>query len=394
MKDFISYRKKMRILAIVSLLLCAVLAVLLVFLISDYNKKQKELSDELFLLDIEMYEAMKNSGSYFDSDISAADRELAEKLKNYNFYEKLKERLQVNVLFLGNGIVQGTGVANSNDNWVLKIVNEIETSYGTDLKGANYGKANTDAFYGYNIMNCAPLGLVYDLVVICYGAGEDPQNFEMYYDGLLRSIKNQNSKCDIYCIIEATAEDTERVNADAVKELCDHYGVICIDMNEYFTSHSIDKKKTLNGIIPNADGNIAYYNCISVIIKENLKAGRDVPANNQAYLLTSKNFDNYKYIKRADMEKVGGSIYEVSAPGKVATLMYYKSYTSGGIIRVYINGKKVAEIDNKLETNTGGNVINFALLDSELTGVNKIRIEVDTPDNGLNFYGVAFSGAK
>ncbi len=393
MGKFVSYRKKMRILSVLSLLICAVLAVALYFLLSSYNDKQKERRDELLLLDMEMYEANQNNGSYFDSYIDPADRELAEKLKNYNFYEKLKERLQVNVLFLGNGIVQGTGVANSNDNWVIKIVNEIETDYGTDLKGANYGKADTDTFYGYNIMNCAPTGHIYDLVVICYGADEDPETFETYYDGLLRSVKNQNSKCDIYCIIEAR-EGGNGENAETVKQLCSHYGGICIDMNEYFSENNIDKKKTLNGIIPNVEGNIAYYNCISNVIKENLRAEREVPAENKAYLSTSKDYDNYKYVKRTEMKKVSDTIYEFSSAGKIASLIFYKSYSSGGVIRVYINGKKISAIDNTLDNNVGGNLIRFELLDDELSGVNKIRIETDTADNALNIYGIALSGEK
>ena len=390
---FISYRKKMRIIAIVSVVVAAILAVALWFLISDYNKKAKIRRDELHLLDIEMYEEIKNNDNYFDADVTPADRELAEKMKNYNFYQKLEERMQVNVLFLGNEITDGIGVSDYTYRWVNRFVSEIEDGYGSDLKGYNYGKVNSDAFYGYNILNFAATSLTYDLVMICYGANDDPATFKIYYDGLLRSIKNQNSKCEIYCIIEANPEGYSD-NAEDVRELCAHYGGICIDMNEYFIANKIDMSATLQGVLPNAEGNAAYYACISKVVRENLLADRQTKSEIKPNLSTTKSFDNYKVISREEMKQVSDTVFEFTARGNIATLIYNKSYTDGGTIKVYVNGKKLQTIDNKRENNTGGKEVDFYLIATGLDGVNKIRIETGTADNTLNFYGVALSGVK
>ena len=119
----------MRIIAIVSVVVAAILAVALWFLISDYNKKAKIRRDELHLLDIEMYEEIKNNDNYFDADVTPADRELAEKMKNYNFYQKLEERMQVNVLFLGNEITDGIGVSDYTYNFLMVITENGRLDY-------------------------------------------------------------------------------------------------------------------------------------------------------------------------------------------------------------------------------------------------------------------------
>ncbi len=390
---YISYRKKMRILAIASLLIAAILAVSLYFLISDYNEKAQQRRDELHLLDIEMYEEIKNNDNYFDAEVSQADRELAEKLKKYNFYQKLKERLQVNVLFLGNAITDGVGVSDYNYRWVNQFVNEIENGYGSDLKGFNYGKAGSDAFYGYNILNFSASSLVYDLVFICYGADEDPETFKINYDGLLRSIKNQNSKCEIYCIIEASS-DGYGENADTVRQLCTHYGGVLIDVNEYFIANKIDTNETLDGIVPNLKGNIEYYNCISKVLRENFLNERAISTEIKPNSVTTKYFDNYNVITRTDMKRIGETVYEFSAKGKMAGLIFNKSYTDGGTIKIYVNGKKVQTIDNKRSENDVGKGVDFALISYDLSGVNKIRIEMGSADNTLNLYGVAISGER
>lgn len=389
MSDFISRRKRMRLIPVFALILAVLLAVGLYFLLSGYNEKEAERRNELFLLDIEMYEALQSGGDYFDGSSGKTDKVLSEKMKKYNFYEKVSERLQVNAVFLGNAVIKGGNVSPERS-WINRLVMEIEDEgYCADLKGANFGLAGSDSFYGYNIMNFYDLGLdYYDLVIVCYGADEDPEMFELYYDALLRSIKNQNKKCEIYCIIEAN-ENGYGPNAETVREICAHYGGICVDMNEYFRKNNISFASALDGYLPNEIGNTAYYNCMSELIRENIENGRKIPEENKPYLSTSRDFDDYKAVERAEMKKTGDSVLEFYSSGKVATLIA-KNVASGGTIKVYVNGKKMLTTSNKL-----GEGVDlpqqFTVIADDLTGVNKIRIETNA-DNLANIIGVSFSG--
>ncbi len=388
--------KLLRHLPIISVLLAAILAVSLYFLVSDYNKKEAIKRDELHNLDLEMYEEIKNNDNYFDSSMSPGDRELAEKLKKYNFYEKLREQLQVNVLFLGNAVTDGMGVADYNDRWVNKFVKEIEEGYGSDLKGFNYGKDGSEAFYGYNMLNYSKeKNAYYDLIIVSYGATDDPADFVTNYDGLLHSIKEQNPKCEIYCLIEAAKAPIEE-NISTVRELCEFYGGICIDISKYFEDHNVDLDKTLlsDGLTPNEKGNIHYYNCISEVLKENFDSGRKIPNISESYLSSGKSFENYSVIKRDGMKQIGDTVFEVSVKGEMLSLIYLKSYTDGGAIKIYVNGKKLQTVDNKQTDNNAGKEIDFSLVASGLHGVSKIRIETGSKDNALNFYGIATSGKK
>ncbi|MEE0969931.1 MAG: SGNH/GDSL hydrolase family protein [Clostridia bacterium] len=412
----------MRIIAVLSILAAVAISIVLYCLVSDYNEKEQARREELSMLNKELYEENKNSGDHFGVDSETdpyisggystdtnkspddtADTDTTEyngtttevindNNENDDFYTKLKNKEQVNVLFVGDGITEGNGVDDYNRRWVNRLVNEIETSYGAELKGYNYGKENSDAFYGYSNMSFR-LTYVYDLVVVCYGAKDDPNTFKMYYDGLLRAIKNQNPKCEIYCIIEANPLGYGE-NADAVREICSYYGGVCIDVNAYFKENNIDMSETLVDLIPNEAGNLAYYWCISAVLAENLVEGREVPSVVTPNYSTTKYFDNYRVIRRNQMQPTGNTVFEFSVRGNTASLVYFENYSNGGDIKVYVNDEQVINVNNKSLSDVDSKKLNFMRISTELYGVNKIRIETDTADNAFNIYGVAISGDK
>ncbi len=382
----------MKRVAYLSVIISVILALMLVILVNNSKKKEQERREELNRLDGEMYEEIKSNDNYFNNEEDKADKELNEKLKKYNFYQKLAEKIHVNVLFLGNAVTDGVGVVDYNQRWVNRFVNAIETDYGTDLSGYNLGRVDSDAFYGYNALNFIGNQFVYDLVIICYGADDDPSTFSFYYDGLLRSIKNQNRKCEIYCLIEANPSGYNE-NADAVRDICEYYGGVCIDVNNYFLEKSIKMSDALDGIIPNEKGNLAYFNCIMEVVNKNLKEGRVISDKFTPNFSTSESFDNYRVYERSKMEQKINTVYEFNAKGSIATLIFSKSYTDGGSFRVYVNGKKVSTVNNVKDDNSTGKQTEFQIVATGLEGVNQIRVETGTAENALNFYGVAMSGS-
>ncbi len=389
MGRYISYRKRMRIIAIISTVIAVVIAVALFALIDRYNEKELMKMVALHRLDIEVYEDMRNQDTEEEDLLSDSEKELREKMKNYDFYQKIEEKLTTYVAFFGTETVRK--MKNDNTNWVAKFFDTMQKNY-TDTHGINSGSRGSDAFYGYITLNLRALQNFeyFDLAVVCYGAHDDPETFSTYYDGLLRSLKNQNEKCEIYCIIEANKEGYNE-NAEAVKQICALYGGICIDMNEYFKENGVDFDTTLNGIEPNSYGDIEYYNAIMATIDNALQSGRRVGTDKRVNFSSTRDFDNFKYLGIEKMKKVSDTVYEFSSSGKMAALIYKIDAQNGENTKIYVNGKKILNVNTKYGLT---DELGVAIISTELGNMNRIRIETGTEENAMNIYGIALSGSK
>ncbi len=375
--------------ALISTIMAVILTAVLYVLIGRYNESERMKSVALHELDIQVYEDMRNQESEADDYLSDAEKELRKKMKNYDFYQKIKEKLTTNVVFLGTETVRKR--KNDSENWVSQFFDTMRKKY-TMAHGINSGSKGSTALYGYIALNLSALQNFeyFDLAVVCYGTHDDPETFAVYYDGLLRSIKNQNEKCEIYCIIEAN-KDGYNENADVVRQICALYGGICIDMNEYYYEHGIDFDATLDGIEPNAYGDKEYLNAIIETIENALNSDRKVSTDKRVNFSSTRNFDNFKYLAVSKMKKVSDSVYEFSSSGKMEVLVYKIDPKNGENIKIYVNGKKTLTVNTKYGTSDELGVV---LISTDLGNMNRIRIETGTADNARNIYGVALSGSK
>lgn len=386
MDEYLRRRKIRQLILWLSIAAAIILAVVLFYFLSEYQKREQLRAEELHQLDIQIYEDMRNN-LLEDDDMSEKDRELLEKMKNYDFYQKLEENLDTYIAFFGTETVRK--MKNDSSNWVAQFFETMKNRY-TPAKGINVGAKGSTALFGYIALNLRALKVFeyYDLAVVCYGAHDDPETFAVYYDGLLRSIKNQNSKCEIYCIIEAN-EAGYNENADTVRQICALYGGICIDMNEYYREHNIDYAMTLDGIVPNAYGDTEYLRAVVETIDNAMKDGRRVSEDKRVNFSTTREFDNYKFVEVSSMKSVGETVFEFSSSGKMAVLVYKIDPIYGNNTKIYVNGKKVLTCDTRYGDSDELGVI---LISNDMGGMNRIRIEVGTEDNAKNIYGVALSG--
>lgn len=389
MSRYVSYRKRMRMIALICTVVAFILAAVLYYLVGEYNKIEREKMIELHRLDIQVYEDMRNQNEEKDELLSDAEKELRYKMANYDFYQKIEEKLTTYVAFFGTETVRK--MKNDNNNWVAQFFSTMQKGY-TDTHGINSGSRGSSAYYGYITLNLRALQSFeyFDLAVVCYGAHDDPETFSTYYDGLLRSLRNQNEKCEIYCMIEANKEGYNP-NAEAVKQICALYGGICIDMNEYYNENGIDYDSTLNGIEPNSYGDKVYHDAVMATIDKSLSEGRRVEADKRVNFSSTRDFDDFKYLGTAKMKKVSDTVYEFSSSGRMAALVYKIDAKNGDNTKIYVNGKKVLDVNTKYGES---DELGIALISTELGGMNRIRIETGSEDNVMNIYGVALSGSK
>ncbi len=372
-------RRKKTQMALIGIILSVALAVVLVILLKNANRNDRVEQDRLHQLNEEL------RGTFDEADDKQqGNKELQEKLKKYDVYQKMKEGLQVNALFLGNGAA--TSASSGKRQWVFDAVDLWEEEFGVTVHGGNYARENTTAFYGYTMMNEYPRGLRYDIVVLCYGAEDDPADFAFYYDGLLRSIKNQNAKCEIYCIIEANAQGYNE-NAETVRLLSDYYGAVCIDMIQYFKDNDVNFATALDGINPTAQGSDVYLDALQATVKGNLNSERRVPERTAPYDSQADRFDKFTFVESKALSRATVTSYEYVTSDPIAGILYYNS-NDGGTIRIYANDVLVATIDNRAK-GIEGRRIATAMVGKDLEGRTVIRIEAGTQENLTNVAGIA-----
>ncbi|MBR6603311.1 MAG: hypothetical protein IKK94_04775, partial [Clostridia bacterium] len=119
MKRYISYRKRMRIIALISTVFAVILAAVLYILVGKYNEKELMKMVALHKLDIQVYEDMRNQDDGMDELLSDSERELQEKMKTYDFYQKIEEKLTTNIAFFGTETVRK--MKNDNTGWVAQF---------------------------------------------------------------------------------------------------------------------------------------------------------------------------------------------------------------------------------------------------------------------------------
>lgn len=371
-------RRKKTLFALVGVILCIALAVVLFYLLKNANQNDRLEQDRLHQLNEELRQTFDE-----DDDEKNESNILRDKLKKYDFYQKLREGLQVNALFLGNGA--STATSSGQRQWVFDAVAHWERTFGIDIQGGNYARVNTTAFYGYTMMNEYPRGLRYDLVVVSYGAQDDPADFAFYYDGLLRSIKNQNAKCEIFCVIEANADGYSE-NAETVRLLSDYYGAVCIDMIQYFKDNGVSFETALDGINPTPEGSDVYLEAIKSVVQENLDGGRKVPERTATYDAKATCFDKFSFVEAKSLSKDTVTSYEYVTDDPVVGIMYYNT-SDGGTIRIYADGKLVSTIDNRLKE-AGVRQITTAVAGKNFEGRTVIRVEAGSKDNLTNIAGI------
>ena len=381
----LNFRRKKTVLAFFGILLSVALAVFLIFLIKTANENERIEQDRLHQLN----EELRGTFDEEEQNKQQANKELQDKLRKYDVYQKMKEGLQVNALFLGNGAA--TNTSSGSRQWVFDAVALWEKEFGLDVQGGNYARVHTTAFYGYTMMNEYPRGLKYDIVVVCYGAEDDPADFALYYDGLLRSIKNQNAKCEIYCVIEANAKGYNE-NAETIRLLSDYYGAVCIDMIQYFRDNNVDFNTALDGLNPTPTGSDVYLDALQATLKSNLNSGRKVPERTAPYDAKADCFDKFTFVESKALSKRTVTSFEYVTSDPVVGILFYHS-SDGGTIRIYANDKLVATVDNRAKENEGRR-IDTAMAGIDFDGRMVIRIEAGTQENLTNVAGITTCSKK
>ena len=141
---------------------------------------------------------VENQGKESAANQTTEEQAQRELEQESNFYEKLKNGFDVNILVVGNSMALSEGTTSDND-WINILVQKLKSTYHVNVRYKNIASGYSG--YGAGFVKLATrddLGN-YDAVLICYPATEQEEDL-IQYEAILRCIKKcNNSAANHFC---------------------------------------------------------------------------------------------------------------------------------------------------------------------------------------------------
>ncbi len=252
-----------------------------------------------------------------DQQLRSLDRQL-----NDSFYERLQDQLPVRILVLGESFT-GTNGVSSAKSWAQLLKTQLSVQYGvtvelTDLTlpagNAGFGTwaelmeqpdgaarsmlsemlANSTAVQSED-GTIAPEGWdntkshalrknEYDLAILSLGTNDDPAEFPIWYEAVLRALRTKYRQCSVISLLSSQAVTAPELgcadeNEEALRNLASRYHADVLDLGAMLKekdsesgttgiSEAVQKKYTADGVYLNAAGHTLLAETLENLIEE------------------------------------------------------------------------------------------------------------------------------
>ena len=209
---------------------------------------------------------------------------------NDSFYQRLEHDLPVRILIVGDAYGNGFGARSKSAVWSKLLQTGLNKKYGVKvevknvtLSGMNGGygawaqvmklpdgtagsvlsdvgavKDRQGAYTGENVdakTITASRENEYDLCIVSLGMTDDPQMFELYYEGVLREVRRKFSKCSIISLLSNQALTAPELgyaddNYDALYRISKHYDAAVLNVGLEMTDPDAAEKGATMSQIP------------------------------------------------------------------------------------------------------------------------------------------------
>lgn len=249
-------------------------------------------------------------------------------------YSKLQAKSPVRIAVLGDSIGAGadTDAAHA---WYALLSSWLTETYGSQITMDNFSIGGTTSLTGYfqseTIMRqqIQKAGC-YDLIIICYGANDYPENFSLFYESMLRSVKTQNPSCQILTVLESNPQGYSK-KTDEIRRLSKLYSADVIDtIRTYSLSGLTYEELSPDGTHPNTEGHYLYFETIRPVMEENVASNKQVsplPAASNKYTAL---YENFTFIPLQACQQEDGS-YSFATNLPALGIVYRKSPENGCI---------------------------------------------------------------
>ena len=316
---------------------------------------------------------------------------------NDSFYQKLADGFDVNVLIVGDSIGAGSGASDANHRWANLLQYNLQKSYGVKVNLTNVSMGGNASYAGYVRTMALNDGADYDLVVLCYGQNDGKNNFSLYYESIIRAVRNRYPKASIISVLESSQKEyTEKMQT--IQAIAEHYGIPIADTIEPFQTNYDALVK--DSVHPNDDGQQVYYETVMDVIEPLVAERRgydsaDVTIINDQVTV----FDTFQWIGVDQFTREGNAFtLKTTTHGVILGIDY--NFTSGeNSCKILIDGVEYAtpEVTFNYDFSQRHIMIVNKWLEGEYVNVqNEIKVVFGEDEAGKNqadgFKGLAISG--
>ena len=304
-----------------------------------------------------------------------------------SFYQKIADGFDVNILIIGDSIGAGAGASQTNNTWANRLKNAIHRDYDVRVEMTNVSMGGNSSYAGYARTITLEDNIDYDLAIICYGENDPVEGFSLYYESIIRAIKNKDQHCSIISILESSQRDyTEKMKI--IEQLANYYGYPIVDtiapFKDDYDALAIDDR-----IHPNDEGHKLYFEEVYKRISELINEYREGdPEGVSPYNPEVMVFDTYRSIPASEFVRLNDTTYSIDI--KISGILGFDYRYQGQ----FVEGKMDIYIDDALfMTLTDDLGQRYIRRLSDDCTVNKsIKIVFETKEAADNFNGLYFSG--
>lgn len=190
--------------------------------------------------------------------------------KELNFYEKLAYGYDVNILLVGDSISEGAGASSDATRWPIMLEKKLEEDYGVEVLVNNVSMGGNTSYAGYVRTRELQDGDIYDLAIVCFAENDPEEDFELYYEILLRSITQQCPKADIITILESSQREyTSKIQT--IQALAEKYEAAVADTIQAFAEAGLPYETlAADGIHPSDEGHAIYLEVLHHLMQERI----------------------------------------------------------------------------------------------------------------------------
>lgn len=228
-------------------------------------------------------------------------------------YDRLRCRLPLNMLVVGDSIGDGTGSSSSANAWPALVCDYLSSEYGTQVEYTNVSMGGCSSLCGYVRVNALDDEKCYDLAVICYGENDSEENFGLYYESILRALRAQYPEIDIVCIQESSQREYT-YKMQVIEEIAAHYGCPVVDTIAPFSNDYDNLVK--DGIHPNDDGYKVYASEVENAIDDAVAQGMKTEEVIKPFDDNVMVFDNFVWIPKENFKRFENS-YAINIIGDI-----------------------------------------------------------------------------
>lgn len=327
----------------------------------------------------------------------AQEAEREQRRINDSFYQKLADGFDVNVLIVGDSIGAGFGASGADYRWANLLRYNLQKNYSVKVNLTNVSMGGNTSYAGYVRTMALDDGVDYDLVVLYYGQNDSKYNFSLYYESIIRAVKNRYPKASIISILESSQREyTEKMQT--IQAIAEHYEIPIADTIEPFQTNYEGLVK--DRVHPNDDGQQVYYETVMRVIEPLVAARRgNDPADVTIINDQVTAFDTFQWFSVDQFTREGNTFtLKTTTHGIVLGIDY--NFTSGAnSCKILVDGVEYAapEVTFNYDSSQRHIMVVNKWMEGEYVNVQgEIKVVFGEDESGKNqadgFNGLAISG--